>query len=257
MLSDGRHSFEVRAIDSAGNVGQANATWIRIDRVAPSIQLEQADAQRTPLSVLVVNLTIDDGPGSGPSAVEWSTDNQSWSDFPDDGILLWADWTVLDLHVLVTDGAGNTVHEHLAITAPQTAEGTDGTITEGDLQSKGSGGISTIMAVIVILAIITLSIIIVLVSRRARSVSDSEDDEEESDCRDVDEGVEETASTTVEAAMHVADYTHLPGGGTYDKSTGQTAYVDPEGRWWWQQPDDSFFHDPGINAIDAKPDDLP
>jgi len=257
MLSDGRHSFEVRAIDSAGNVGQANATWIRIDRIAPSVQLEQADAQRSPLSVLVVNLTIDDGSGSGPSVVEWSSDNQSWSEFPDDGFILWPDWTVLDFHVLVTDGAGNTVHEHLAITVPEAAEGTDSTTTEGDLQTKGSGVISTVMAVIVILAIITLSIIIVWVSRRARSVSDSEDDEEESDYSDDDEGVEEIASVTMEAAMHVADYTHLPGGGTYDESTGQTVYIDPEGRWWWQQPDDSFFHDPGISAIDAKPDDLP
>ncbi len=41
MLVDGRYSFEVRAIDEAGNVGPANATWIRVDRHAPVVSIEQ------------------------------------------------------------------------------------------------------------------------------------------------------------------------------------------------------------------------
>ena len=47
------------------------------------------------------------------------------------------------------------------------------------------------------------------------------------------------------------------GGGVYDQSTGFTAYIDPEGRWWWEQEDGSFYHDPALNANDATQDDLP
>jgi len=43
----------------------------------------------------------------------------------------------------------------------------------------------------------------------------------------------------------------------YDQSTGHTAYIDPQGRWWWQQEDGSFFHDPTFNANDATQDGLP
>ena len=74
MLMDGRHSFEVRAIDEAGNIGPANATWIRVDRHAPVVSIEQLEAKRSPVSKLVVELSIDDGDGSGPSTIEWSSD---------------------------------------------------------------------------------------------------------------------------------------------------------------------------------------
>ena len=53
------------------------------------------------------------------------------------------------------------------------------------------------------------------------------------------------------------DYNHLDGGGVYDQSTGHTAYIDSQGRWWWQQEDGSFFHDPAFNANDAMQDGLP
>ena len=36
MLMDGRYSFEVRAVDQAGNIGPANATWIRVDQAPPT-----------------------------------------------------------------------------------------------------------------------------------------------------------------------------------------------------------------------------
>ena len=54
----------------------------------------------------------------------------------------------------------------------------------------------------------------------------------------------------------VADYTGLPAGGQYDQSTGQTVYVDPEGRWWWQQEDGSFLHNPASNTDDTTQDGL-
>ena len=47
MLTDGRHSFEVRAVDQAGNIGPANATWIRVDQVTPTFSIEQHNASRS------------------------------------------------------------------------------------------------------------------------------------------------------------------------------------------------------------------
>jgi hypothetical protein len=40
--------------------------------------------------------------------------------------------------------------------------------------------------------------------------------------------------------MTVADYTGLPPGGTYDQSTGQTIYVQPDGVRWQMMGDGSF-----------------
>ncbi len=89
MLMDGRYSFEVRAVDEAGNIGYANATWIRVDRNAPMVSIEQVNASRSPVSKLVVELTIDDGAGSGPSSIEWSYDNLTWNTFREDGWFWW------------------------------------------------------------------------------------------------------------------------------------------------------------------------
>ena len=38
----------------------------------------------------------------------------------------------------------------------------------------------------------------------------------------------------------VADYTVLPPGGTYDQSTGQTIYIQPDGVQWQMMGDGSF-----------------
>jgi hypothetical protein len=38
----------------------------------------------------------------------------------------------------------------------------------------------------------------------------------------------------------VADYTGLPPGGTYDQSTGQTIYIQPDGVRWQMMGDGSF-----------------
>ena len=38
----------------------------------------------------------------------------------------------------------------------------------------------------------------------------------------------------------VADYTGLPPGGTYDQSTGQTVYIQPDGVQWQMMGDGSF-----------------
>ena len=74
-----------------------------------------------------------------------------------------------------------------------------------------------------------------------------------------DEGEEQPPASDVEYSEthHVPDHTHLIGGGTYAQSTGHTAYIAPQGRWWWQQEDGSFYHDPALNATDATQDVLP
>ena len=112
------------------------------------------------------------------------------------------------------------------------------------------------LALLVVLAIIGLSIFTAILAIRLRARSEIEDEV-------VDENEDSVASEPiVEAEVeptthHVPDHNHLMGGGVYDQSTGHTAYIDPEGRWWWQQEDGSFYHDPALNASDATLDDLP
>ena len=109
------------------------------------------------------------------------------------------------------------------------------------------------LAILVVLAIIALSIFTVILALRLKARREHEDElEEEDEDSESPTQIEETSET-----YHVPDHTHLIGGGVYDQSTGFTAYIDPEGRWWWEQEDGSFYHDPALNANDATQDDLP
>ena len=259
MLMDGRYSFEVRAIDAAGNVGPADATWIRVDRQAPIVSIEQIEAKRSPVSKLVVELSIDDGEGSGPSMIEWSVNNSTWYDYPVDGLILWDDWNNTHLYVRVTDGANLVTISELEIDIPpKENESVDDSGNEEESTSQSSGGgVSSMLAILVVLAIIALSVFTVILALRLKARREHEDeleDELEEDEEDSESPaqIEETSET-----HHVPDHTHLMGGGVYDQSTGFTAYIDPEGRWWWEQEDGSFYHDPALNANDATQDDLP
>ena len=254
MLMDGRHSFEVRAIDAAGNVGPADATWIRVDRQAPIVSIQQIEAKRSPVSKLVVELSIDDGEGSGPAAIEWSTDNSTWFDYPEEGLILWEDWNNTHLYVRVTDGANLMTISELEIQIPlEESELVDDSGHEEESTSKSSGGVNSMLAILVVLAIIALSIFTVILALRLKARREHEDElEEEDEDSESPTQIEETSET-----YHVPDHTHLIGGGVYDQSTGFTAYIDPEGRWWWEQEDGSFYHDPALNANDATQDDLP
>ena len=258
MLMDGRHSFEVRAIDAAGNVGPADATWIRVDRQAPIVSIQQVEAKRSPVSKLVAYLSIDDGDGSGPSIIEWSADNLTWSDYPVDGLILWDDWNNTHLYVRVTDGANLVTISELEIDIPpEETESVDdsGNEEESSSQSNG-GGVSTMLAFLVVLAIIALTIFTVILALRLKARGELEDElEEDGDDSQASESPESTEEPP--ETHHVPDHTHLVGGGVYDQSTGFTAYIDPEGRWWWEQEDGSFYHDPALNANDATQDDLP
>ncbi len=258
MLMDGRYSFEVRAIDKAGNIGPANATWIRVDRNAPIVFIEQLNASRSPISKLVIGLTIDDGKGSGPSAIEWSSDNSTWYTYREDGLILWDDWNNTDLFIRVTDGANLVTTTVLNIDIPpaQTTE-VEESENEENPSSSGTGGVSTLLALIVALAIIILSVFTVMLAIRLRTQSQF-DEETEEESEEQPDATESSEPAPVQAETHhVPDFSHLIGGGVYDQSTGHTAYIDPEGRWWWQQEDGSFFHDPSFNASDATQDDLP
>ncbi|MBK39128.1 MAG: hypothetical protein CMB50_02750 [Euryarchaeota archaeon] len=256
MLMDGRHSFEVRAVDQAGNIGPANATWIRVDRNAPTFSIEQLNASRSPVSKLVVELMIDDGLGSGPSSIEWSSDNLTWSTLREDGLILWVDWNNTELFVRVTDGANLQSVLSLEIEVPSDEpEDIDSSDNENSV-SQGGGGVNTLLAFIVAIAIVILSVFTVMLAIRLRARGiDEEETEEISEEPNDSESVEIIPIET--ETIHVPDYNHLEGGGVYDQSTGHTAYIDPQGRWWWQQEDGSFFHDPTFNANDATQDGLP
>tara|TARA_B110000438_G_scaffold302657_1_gene361057 strand:+ start:383 stop:4798 length:4416 start_codon:yes stop_codon:yes gene_type:complete len=258
MLMDGRYSFEVRAIDAAGNVGPADATWIRVDRQAPIVSIQQIEAKRSPVSKLVVELSIDDGEGSGPSIIEWSADNSTWSDYPEDSLILWDDWNNTHLYIRVTDGANLVTISELEIDIPaEETESVDDSGNDEESTPQSSGGVSSVLAIMVVLAIIALSVFTVILALKLKARREFEEEledelEEDDEESESPEQIEETPET-----YHVPDHTHLIGGGVYDQSTGFTAYIDPQGRWWWEQEDGSFYHDPELNANDATQGDLP
>ncbi len=258
MLMDGRYSFEVRAVDEAGNIGSANATWIRVDRNVPIVSIEQVNASRSPVSKLVVEVTIDDGLGSGPSSIEWSDDNLTWNTHSEDGLILWRDWNNTELFVRVTDGANLQTFLQFQIEVPPDESENIETSDNENSGLKGSGGVSTLLTLLFALGIVTLSIFTAILAIRLRSQGLTDEDAGEDDSED-EPNDSELAHTTQHQAetLHVPDHNHLVAGGVYDQSTGHMAYIDPEGRWWWQQEDGSFFHDQTFNAIDATPDDLP
>ena len=256
MLMDGRHSFEVRAVDQAGNIGPANATWIRVDRNAPTFSIEQLNASRSPVSKLVVELMIDDGLGSGPSSIEWSSDNLTWSTLREDGLILWVDWNNTELFVRVTDGANLQSVLSLEIEVPPDEPVDIDSSDNENSVSQGSGLVNTLLAFIVAIAIVILSVFTVMLVIRLRARGINEEETEDTSEEPSDSESVEIIPIEIET-IHVPDYNHLDGGGVYDQSTGHTAYIDPQGRWWWQQEDGSFFHDPTFNANDATQDDLP
>ena len=202
-------------------------------------------------------VVVDDGLGSGPSMIEWSSDNLTWNEFREDGLILWADWNNTELYVRVTDGANLNAISLLEIETPSLDASDDELASDKENSAAGGGGaVSTLLALIVALAIVVLSIFTVMLAIRLRAQTQEEEEVEEASEESETSGMSE--ETTIQSeSFHVPDYSHLAGGGVYDQSTGHMAYIDPDGRWWWQQEDGSFFHDPAFNAIDATQDGLP
>lgn len=91
---------------------------------------------------------------------------------------------------------------------------------------------------------------------RPQGLTDGDAEEDDSEDEPNDSELADTTQHQAET-LHVPDYNHLIAGGVYDQSTGHMAYIDPEGRWWWQQEDGSFFYDQTFNANDTTLDDLP
>jgi len=172
-LQDGRHSFEVRAVDRAGNIGPSDAIWIRIDRLAPSVTVEQLDAQFSDPVLLIIAVEVDDGEGSGPTLVEWSDNNESWSEVMGNGILNWTSWDHLDLFIRVTDGAGNQVFTNLTIEAPS-APLNDESGSSKTNQESVSGRVSPWLAIPIILVLSVAAVLAVMLRRRIQELSASE-----------------------------------------------------------------------------------
>ncbi len=256
MLMDGRYSFEVRAIDEAGNIGSADATWIRVDRNAPIVAIEHLNISRSPIPKLVVKLTIDDGLGSGPTNIEWSDDNLTWNILSQDGVILWWDWNNTELFIQVTDGADLHTVLQFQIEPPLDSVENTETLDNENSQSEGNWVVNTLGGLIVALAILALSIFTVVLAIRLRKQNLTDERIEEDSIDDAD--YSESTSTNQEQAetLHVPSYNHLTSGGVYDQSTGHTVYVDPEGRWWWQQEDGSFLHNPASSTDDTTLDGL-
>jgi subtilase family serine protease len=179
-LADGRHSFEVRAVDRAGNIGPADAIWIRIDRLAPLASVTQVDAQYANPALLIIEVIVDDGEGSGPTLIEWSSDNSTWSELAENGVMNWTSWDDLDLFIRVTDGAENKVTTNLTIIPPPaetTAEdGTQKANTEG-----AAGRVSPWLALPIILVISVAAVLAVLLRRRIHELAVANDAEFDSE----------------------------------------------------------------------------
>ena len=186
--------------------------------------------------------------------IEWSADNSTWSYYPKDDLILWGDWNNTHLYIRVTDGANLVIISELEIEIPpEETESVDDLGNEDQSTPQSGGGVSSILAILVVLVIIALSSYTAIIARKLKARRELEEEPEEDEVgSESPEHIEETAET-----YHVPDHTHLIGGGVYDQSTGFTAYIDPEGRWWWEQEDGSFYHDPALNANDATQDVLP
>jgi Domain of unknown function (DUF4082)/Bacterial Ig-like domain/Bacterial Ig domain len=79
-LTDGAHSFEVKAIDKAGNVdvGPAAFSWA-IDTTAPTTTIDSSPPVLTTSADAEFELSGNDGPGSGIASFECRRDGGAWA----------------------------------------------------------------------------------------------------------------------------------------------------------------------------------
>ena len=85
-LADGPHTFDVRAVDAAGNVdgSPASAGWL-VDTLGPDTELESAPPPVTGSTSADFTYSADGGGGSDVSGFECSLDGAAFDDCPDDG----------------------------------------------------------------------------------------------------------------------------------------------------------------------------
>jgi hypothetical protein len=79
-LSEGSHSFAVRAVDEAGNVDAtpASHTWV-VDTIAPDTTITTAPANPSPGADATFTFAGDDGAGTGPLTFEMQLDGGGFS----------------------------------------------------------------------------------------------------------------------------------------------------------------------------------
>ena len=180
MLNDGRHSLEVRAIDNAGNPSSADAMWIRIDRTAPTLDIEQLSAQYAGPPVIQLDVQVSDGEGSGISSVEWSWNNNTWQAMPAGNTIIWSNWSEIDLYVRATDNVGMMIIENITIDPPANPNLSPEDNSVADIES--SGGPSTMgVAAIILIALVVAAMLgggLYLIFRE-NSVGEDDEDEEE------------------------------------------------------------------------------
>ena len=119
FLSDGKHTVELRAVDIAGNQGEINAAWLRIDRTAPLVVVEQIGTQLANPPLLFLDIQINDGEGSGLHLIEWTMDNITWFEAKENGVFTLPDWSIENLKIRVIDGAGLETITIVIITPPE------------------------------------------------------------------------------------------------------------------------------------------
>ena len=134
FLSDGKYTVELRAVDIAGNEGEINAAWLRIDRTAPLVIVEQIGTQLTTPPLLLLDIQINDGEGSGPHLTEWTLDNITWAEVEENGIFTLPDWSIVNLQIRVIDGAGLETIVIVTIVPPEIADTdqTESVVVEGE-----------------------------------------------------------------------------------------------------------------------------
>ncbi len=109
-LADGPHTFDVRATDPAGNTDATEASWTwLVDLTPPNASL--SDPGRNVRGPVALASTQDD-PGANASGLatvtyEYSTDGSSWASTPATWDTALVSDGVYQLHVVVTDNAGN------------------------------------------------------------------------------------------------------------------------------------------------------
>ena len=78
-LTDGMHTFEVQAVDNAGNVGSpASGTWV-LDATPPTVFITTSPANPSSLATAMFEFTGEDGTGTGVAGFQCQIDSAGFA----------------------------------------------------------------------------------------------------------------------------------------------------------------------------------